>query len=435
VSTRPRPALRPPVPVLLVGSLVAALVVQTWLAGPAHAAGLRYASPTGTSAQSCLTPATACNLDKAVNSASTGDEVVVTGGTYDLSVALTSTAAGLNVHGTVGQLRPVINSSAASALTLKGSGARVSDLTIVHTGGLWGLNLLAANVVAQRLEVRSTGLIACGVGFSGTARELLCLDSAANGVALDDSWSADTGTLVVRGATLIATGAGSYGIRAEAQGNDTNLDLDARNVIASGVAADVRSNEVGTNSESDVVMRSSNYDAVSVAGGGFVTAAGSPTNQVAAPQFADAAFHEATASPTVDAGTTDASTGTFDLDGESRPYGAAMDIGVDEVHPDTTPPDTVVTHRPRARTHRRTAGFTFTADEHATFTCVVDSAQAVPCTSPFEHRFRRYGEHVVAIVAADAAGNLDPTPAVCTWKIKRKRSRHHPHHHHSHHHH
>ena len=44
-------------------------------------------------------------------------------------------------------------------------------------------------------------------------------------------------------------------------------------VIASGVAADVRSTRTGTSSDSDIIMLTSNYDLTQVQGGGFVTAA------------------------------------------------------------------------------------------------------------------------------------------------------------------
>ena len=183
----------------------------------------------------------------------------------------------------------MITTSADFGLALFGAGARVADLTINQSGGLYGLNVFASNVLVQRVEVHTSAPIACTAGISGLARDLLCVTTAANGVALDDSWGSGTFALTLRNVTAIATGPGSYGIRADASGNDTNLDISARNVIASGVTADIRSTEVGTNSESDVLLSNSNYDKIEEGGGGNVSNVGSvSSNQTAVPVFADA---------------------------------------------------------------------------------------------------------------------------------------------------
>ena len=78
---------------LAVTALVAgALVAQAGLASPAHAAGPRYASPSGTSAQSCLTAATACNIEKAFSgSTSSNDEIILAPGTYTTATVLSRT--------------------------------------------------------------------------------------------------------------------------------------------------------------------------------------------------------------------------------------------------------------------------------------------------------------------------------------------------------
>ena len=54
-------------------------------------------------------------------------------GTYATSTTLASNQRGINVHGYAGQARPVINSTAPSAVNLTGSGTQVADLTIDHT--------------------------------------------------------------------------------------------------------------------------------------------------------------------------------------------------------------------------------------------------------------------------------------------------------------
>ncbi len=393
-------------------------MAQAAPASPARAAGPRYASPTGTSAQNCLTPATACDLVTAISGADQGDEVFVAPGTYATSTTLASNQRGIKVHGYAGQPRPVISSTAPSAVNLTGSGTEVADLTIDHSGPSYGLNVFATNVLVQRVEVHSTGVVACSPGRSGLLRDSLCVTSAAGGIALDDSFGDGNGLMTLRNVTAIATGAGSIGIQADAA-DETTIVLSGRNVIASG-ATDVLSRETNNNSESFISLQTSNFDTRAELVGGSVTAPGSGSNQTAQPVFLDpTTYRQAPGSPTIDKGGVDASTGAADLDGDPR--GAAPDIGADEF--DVTPPDTTFNHTPKAKTHKRKAIFTFTATEAVTFTCKVGRKKAKPCTSPFKVKAKRYGKHKITVTARDAVGNVDPTPAKYKWKIKKKRHR------------
>ena len=405
------------VPLLLAGTLLA----QAGLAGPAQAAGARYASPTGTSAASCQSAATACNVEKAVGGAGNDDQVFLAAGTYATTTVLASSAKRLVVRGTPGQARPVIASAAATALSLSGVGVQVTDLTIRHSGSQYGLNLFTTSTTVTRVDVRSTGGVACSPGISGVIRDSTCVASGAGAVALDNSYSGGSGTMTLRNVTAVATGTDSLGLRADAAGSNTAILIDAGNVIASGAGADVRATETGSKSTSVVLLRSSNYDTVVVSGGAAATPAGSGSNQVAAPVFADADYHQAAGSPTIDAGAVDESTGSLDLDYQTRPWGVAMDIGADEFYPDTTAPDTVLQRTPKHRTRKRKAVFTFAANEPATFSCLVDRRPAVPCTSPFRLKLKKRGKHTVRVVARDTAGNLDASPASYTWKIKQKK--------------
>jgi len=419
-------------PLLLLG----VLAVQTGLAAPAHAAGQRYASPTG-SGTACTSTAP-CDILVAINQATSSTEVILLPGTYTMGGnALTNSQSAVNVHGVAGQARPVINTSATNGLTMTGTGAKVSDLTINHTGSTYGLNAFATGVLIDRVQVHSSGAIACTAGISGVARDLLCLDSAPGGIALDDSWGnggTSTFTLNLRNVTAVATGASSYGIRADASGSNTHIVVSGKNVIASGTKADLRSTESPVNdstSESDVLLTYSNFDVIEEAGGGNVTNVGSSTtNQTAPPVFADANGHQGAGSPTIDKGTTDVTVGTNDYEGEPRKNGAAVDIGADEYWPDLTAPDTVFGHTAKKKTHKRKAVFTFRATEPATFICKLDKHKAKPCSSPMKVKPRRYGKHQLRVTAVDASGNVDPTPAVWKWKIKHKHKRHHQHGHH-----
>jgi hypothetical protein len=412
------------------------LAVQGGLAAPAQAAGQRYASTTG-SGTACTSVAP-CDIVTAVNQATSGTEVIIAAGTYNLGAALANSQSGVNVHGTAGQPRPVINSSASPALALLGSAARAADLTINQNGGAFGVQVFATGILVQRLEVHSSAADACAIGYSGLVRDLLCVSTAAGGVALEDSWGGGTGTLTLRNVTAVATGTGSYGIRANSTGNDTNLDVSARNVIASGALADIGSGETGINSESDVILSYSNFDKIEELGGGNVSDVGSvSTNQTALPIFLDTTlYHQAQTSPTVDKGTTDVSVGTADLDGDLRRLGAATDIGADEY--DTIPPNVAFVHVPKQKTHKHKVKFSFVATEAVTFTCKVDKKKAEPCSSPFKVKVKRYGKHKITVTARDGVGNVDPTPATYSWKLKHKHKRkhhHHGHHHHHHHHH
>ena len=418
--------------------MLGVLAVQVGLASPAHAAGQRYAAPTG-SGTAC-TSTSPCALVTAINGATSSTEVIIAPGTYTMgSTALSNAQAGVNIHGAAGQPRPVINSDADPALDLSGSGVKLADVTINQSVGHFGLQVFASDVVVERVEVHSSALDACAIGYSGLARDLLCVTSSPDGVGLEDSWGGGTGTLVLRNVTAIATGAGSYGIRADSTGDDTNLDVSARNVIASGTAADLRSSESGSNSESDITLSYSNYDRTSEVAGGNVTNVGqTSSNQTAAPIFADTTlYHEAQSSPTVDKGALDLGVGTADLDGDPRTYGAAVDIGADEWTPDVTPPDLVFDHTPKRHGHKRKAVLAFHASEPASVTCALDKKKAKPCASPFTLKHLGYGKHRLTVTATDLSGNVDPTPAVVKWKVTRSKGKHHGqgHHHHHHHHH
>jgi Ca2+-binding RTX toxin-like protein len=91
---------------------------------------------------------------------------------------------------------------------------------------------------------------------------------------------------------------------------------------------------------------------------------------------------------------------------------------------DTTPPATRIRHRPPAtvftRSRRRTVAIAFASNEPgSTFRCRIDRRGFHPCRSP-----RRYtvalGRHVVRIYAVDAAGNLDPSPALLAFRVRRR---------------
>lgn len=80
------------------------------------------------------------------------------------------------------------------------------------------------------------------------------------------------------------------------------------------------------------------------------------------------------------------------------------------------PPKVIRTRRERAR-----ATFRFGASEAAvTFSCKADREPFHACPARFSRRFE-IGAHVLRVKARDAAGNVDLTPAVYRFTVKRRR--------------
>jgi len=75
---------------------------------------------------------------------------------------------------------------------------------------------------------------------------------------------------------------------------------------------------------------------------------------------------------------------------------------------DTTPPTAIVDAAPSGDANASDVTVTFHSSEpfQATFDCALDSAQAVPCTSPLRLTGLARGSHVLGIRAIDAAGNI-----------------------------
>lgn len=95
--------------------------------------------------------------------------------------------------------------------------------------------------------------------------------------------------------------------------------------------------------------------------------------------------------------------------------------------PDVKPPRTKVTgHPPKvlwtSKRHRRVT-FRFSSSEKgSSFRCKVDSKPYRPCRSPRTFNLG-LGRHAVRIEAIDAAGNVDPTPALYRFRIRQLRHR------------
>ncbi len=87
---------------------------------------------------------------------------------------------------------------------------------------------------------------------------------------------------------------------------------------------------------------------------------------------------------------------------------------------DTTPPQTTITKEPKAKSSKAKAKYRFTSSEpNSTFACKLDSAPFKPCDAgKRKYRHLDFGKHKFKVVATDAAGNADPTPAKDKFKRK-----------------
>ena len=84
---------------------------------------------------------------------------------------------------------------------------------------------------------------------------------------------------------------------------------------------------------------------------------------------------------------------------------------VNAVFADIQAPETKITKR-------RGMKISFTSSEpNSTFSCKLDKRKARPCTSPYTLKKPREGRHTFTVVATDAAGNKDGTPAKLRFRI------------------
>ena len=416
--------------------LLAVLAVAATLLGATSAeAAQRYVSPAGTGGAPCSS-ANPCPLQAAVETvAVAGDEVILAPGTYNEGAnTLDSSLSGLLIHGAAGQPKPTIvgTSDAGAQVNVQGTGAVVSDLRISHsTTNTTPALFLGQTAKAERVEVTSTGV---GIQIEGDSR---VRDSIAIGgtEAYEAGISAYVGGAANHPTIRNVTALGANGIYAGSSSAVATVVLDVRSSIAIGSPGeDVQADNFWATSTT-IDLQSSNYDSITPLNPfEHVTAPGTGNNQTAAPQFVDAGagnYHQAAGSPTIDAGTADSLTGTTDLDGAARSQGAAIDIGAYEFVPpapppaaDTTPPETTIDKGPKKRSNSKRATFEFSSSEAgSTFSCKVDANPTVACTSPLRLKLKR-GKHTVGVVATDASGNADASPATYTWKVKKKRKHH-----------
>ncbi len=262
----------------------------------------------------------------------------------------------------------------------------------------------------------------------------------------------DPGTIEADHVTVIGGAATTdYGGRSFASGSGTSANLDVTNSVFANVEksyrrfADSFGMATGSISYSDynplTVEDSNNAGGVGI----FSVEAG---NVNLDPGFSNAAsgdYSLSATSPLIDIGDPAAlgvGESATDLAGNARIADgnddgtSRRDIGAFErpapvVMPpppppdvDTTPPNTKAgKFTKKTRKHSLKLRFSST-EAGSTFTCKLDKGKAKACKSPYTAKGLKVGTHVLVVVATDAAGNADPTPAKLKFKVLKKTKRH-----------
>lgn len=110
--------------------------------------------------------------------------------------------------------------------------------------------------------------------------------------------------------------------------------------------------------------------------------------------------------------------------GDETQDGCPTDATAQGACPDRLAPDTTIDRAPpkviKTKRKQKKISISFTSSESATFACSLDGASSRPCSSPFKAKVTT-GHHTFEVVATDAAGNADATPAKVKFRVKRKR--------------
>ena len=298
-----------------IGAILAIVLLAPAAAGANSA---RYTTPTATASSGDCTAAMPCKIGYAINEASEGDEVVVASGVYRVPVELE--AEKIDLHGVADQTAPLlIGSPESEFMTVKGGTVRHLALRGTAPGED---TLVLEEGLAEDLEIVSTG---------------------GDGAKVQTS----SATTVLRDSVVVtqASGSGSAALKLR-EGSSGALALAVRNVTAlapdaTAIRCEVTSGQQAT--LANVIARGKDGDVDATNGGGGCSATysnlrpgSSPAMSLGAgilsaePLFTDAAggdYRPQPDSPTVDAGTADAHTGTVDPDRRER---TVPDVGAFE---------------------------------------------------------------------------------------------------------
>jgi large repetitive protein len=310
------------------------------LPAAASAADL-YASPNGTSNMVCG-QAEPCDIVTAAANARSGDTVIVEPGSYtpSMTIDVGVVSGPVTIEGEPGAAVPVIDSSTGLAMQIL-AGGTVSRLGVIdHENDAIGIAVINTDASIDHVYVQVDGSGSTACSMFGTLTDSICWANSSNGIGLTLP-ELDSASATLRNDTIVAAGTGSEGIAADPDFSPDTMTVEMTNTIARGTAADIL---VGATSgaAASVTAENSNFaNVVNGSVGGTITPpiAGSPTNQTAAPSFAQAGagdFHELAGSATIGVGADSALNGTTDLDGNPREIQGKTDIGAYELVPPPT---------------------------------------------------------------------------------------------------
>jgi hypothetical protein len=315
---------------LFAAALAAAVLgaAPSGAAAPNGAAAHRYADADSTDVTGACTEDAPCRLDHAIEGAAAGETVILDDDTYRVDYRINPSVA-VHVQGEPDEGRPKLVGSwnpldpAPAVLELLNGGS-VRHLRI-DSRDLMQQAVQLADVTAEDLIVHSKGG-GEAVNLLGGAHGTVLRDSvvvstmaAMAAVRIDDG-PAGKEAVDLRNVTAVASGLGAVGVDSRVVQSRVSM----RNVIARGGlgGSDIR----GQDPKLDVGH--SNFR--SQGSFGWTNIGG---NQSADPLFVDPDSHDFRTfadSPTIDAGVSDALTGTTDPDGLPRAHGGAPNIGAYE---------------------------------------------------------------------------------------------------------
>ena len=314
-------------------ALVTALLLT---AATAAQAAQRYAAPSGSGTE--CHEAKPCKIAQALSFATTGDEVIIGGGTYPVAAALESQpfVSDLFVHGAFDEPAPTISGSVVSYMfRVSAPGSRISHLNVINSAEKSVAVVCSDESTMERVHATATGKGAFALYPSGACllRDSVAIAAGEQSFAVNAAQESNLAQTSIRNVTAIGSGPGSIGLRAQGFGAGGEPTVTVRNSIVRGREFDVWATPGGAKSMT-LQIAFSNFDTTKVDANAFLVAG--PGNQTAPPAFLDPTagdFREAPGSPTIDAGTADPLLGSTDFEGSPRTLGAAPDIGAFEFTP------------------------------------------------------------------------------------------------------